>query len=143
MIVEAQVHRADEPTEVETKNNEVSETRQAAFGGPADSVLCAATHEVITEDNVPEEEEELSPEPQIMNPVLPWSWEGLVQAQEADTDIGHVITMMKRSAEKPAWESVSLKSSDVKTLWEMWPRLAIRNGLLKRKFEAADGASER
>ena len=143
MIVEAQVHRADEPTEVETINTEVSETRQAAFGGPADSVLCAAIHEEITEDNVQEGEEELSPEPQISNPVLPWSWEGLVQAQEADTDIGHVISMLKRSAEKPTWESVSLKSSDVKTLWGMWPRLAIRNGLLKRKFEAADGASER
>src|SRR5664279_3778574 len=45
--------------------------------------------------------------------------------------------------EKPGWEDVALKSQDVKTLWGQWTRLAIRNGLLKRRFETADGLSER
>ena len=44
---------------------------------------------------------------------------------------------------KPVWDLLSLKSADVKTLWGMWPRLSMRNGVLKRKFEAADGLTEK
>jgi transposase InsO family protein len=142
MVVKAEVHRADELSEAEEVDIETVGTRQAAFGGPADSVLCAATHREIADDRA-QEEQQVSPEPQFGNPDLPWSLEGLVRAQEADPDVGHVISMLKQNAEKPAWDSVSVKSSDVKTLWGMWPRLAVRNGLLKRKFEAADGSSER
>jgi len=32
-----------------------------------------------------------------------------------------------------------MKSHDVKVLLQMWPRLSMRDGLLKRKFEEADG----
>ena len=42
---------------------------------------------------------------------------------------------------KPPWETVALKSNDVKALWAQWPRLEIRNGLLKRRFESPDGLS--
>jgi hypothetical protein len=36
-----------------------------------------------------------------------------------------------------------LKHRDVKVLWAMWPRLAIRDGLLKRRFEDAVSGADR
>ena len=75
--------------------------------------------------------------------VLPWSKEGLRKAQHDDTDIGFIIERLEGNKEKPTWDSVTLKSHDVKTLWGAWERLAIRDGILKRRFEAPDGLSER
>ena len=76
--------------------------------------------------------------------VLPWSKEGLVRAQRVDPDIGFIMKKLDAEvSEKPVWEDIALKSQDVKTLWGQWTRLAIRNGLLKRRFETADGLSER
>ena len=48
---------------------------------------------------------------------------------------------MKQSPEKPPWDAVALQSSDVRVLWNMWPRLRVFNGILQRKFEATDGLS--
>jgi transposase InsO family protein len=75
--------------------------------------------------------------------VLPWSLQGLQAAQCADKDIECIRNLLQKSAEKPPWEEVALQSRDVKTMWAMWPRLSIRDGLLKRRFESADGLSER
>jgi len=49
---------------------------------------------------------------------------------------------MKDSSEQPDWENVTLKSSSVKTLWSLWTRLQIRDGILKRKFEDVVGRLE-
>ena len=72
------------------------------------------------------------------NALLPWSWEGLKQAQQDDPDISRVLQLLQSSQVKPRWEDVALKSTDVKTLWRMWSQLSIRDGLLKRRFESAD-----
>ena len=118
-----------------------------AFGGPADHLYCAAVRQFSsrrknreitqagTTDNVSSTIDG--------NTIVPWSLDGLKIAQGKDEDIGAILKMMEESKEKPPWEMVSLKSSDVKTLWAMWPRLAIREGLLKRKFVSTDGTSER
>ena len=73
--------------------------------------------------------------------VLSWSMNDLAAAQRADPDIGFLIELMENNSQKPPWESVALKSSDVRTLWRMWSRLQIRDRLLKRRFESADGSS--
>ena len=76
--------------------------------------------------------------------VLPWSKEGLERAQRADPDIGFIMEQLETEGrDKPVWEDVALKSYDVKTLWRQRARLAIRYGLLRRRFETADGLSER
>ena len=75
--------------------------------------------------------------------VLPWSKDGLPRAQRKDVDIGFIIAKIEEGQEKPAWDTVTLKSYDVKTLWAAWDRLSIRDGLLKRRFEAPDGSSQR
>jgi len=73
--------------------------------------------------------------------IPPWSVDGLRVAQNNDSDISCIINLMQQSSAKPPWDTVSLKSSDVKVLWHMWPRLQMRDGLLKRRFETPDGLS--
>ena len=69
--------------------------------------------------------------------------EGLQAAQKTDKDIAIIIQLLEKSTEKPAWEEVALAPHDVKTLWAQWPRLAIQQGVLKRRFESADGLTVR
>jgi len=48
---------------------------------------------------------------------------------------------MENNKEKPEWEKVALSCQCVKMQWNQWTRLSIRDGLLKRRFKAADGLS--
>jgi len=73
--------------------------------------------------------------------VFEWSADGIRKAQQADRDIRQVVQLMQENEVKPSWESVALSSHDVKVLWAQWSRLEIRDGLLKRRFESADGLS--
>jgi len=75
--------------------------------------------------------------------VFCWSLEGLRAAQRSDPDIMFIIELLKFTSEQPDWETVSLQSADIKTLWKHWTRLSIRDGLLKRRFESADGKTEK
>ena len=75
--------------------------------------------------------------------ILPWSLDGLRAEQRKDPDIGFFIELLENHREKPEWNDVSLKSNDVKTLWNLWPRMSMRDGLLKRRYEDSDGKSER
>ena len=70
-----------------------------------------------------------------------WSLEGIQAEQRADPVIGKVIEFLEKDTEKPPWDQVALLSRDFKCLLMQWPRLAIRDGLLKRQFESVDGLS--
>ena len=61
--------------------------------------------------------------------------------QQENADISLMTKLMQSFENKPPWESVALSTRSVKTLWTQWPRLAIRDGLLRRRFEAADRKS--
>ena len=39
-----------------------------------------------------------------------------LEAQEGDRDISYVIDLLQQFSEKPPWDKVAIKSSDVKTL---------------------------
>ena len=41
--------------------------------------------------------------------------------------------------ERPAWESISAESNAVKTYWAQWDRLALRDGVLYRRWESEAG----
>ena len=111
-----------------------------AFVGPADpAIAMTVAHNESGTDVVDHVDTTTVTE----STILPWSWEGLRQAQREDLDIAVIIELMEANPEKPDWEVVASRSNDVKTLWHMWPRLSIRQGLLKRRFEAADGLSEK
>jgi len=70
-----------------------------------------------------------------------WSLSRIQEAQENDPDLACIVEMLKQSSDKPPWDSVALKSHDVRVLWGMWPRLRLHHGVLQRKFEATDGSS--
>jgi len=57
--------------------------------------------------------------------------------------VAFIIQLLEKSTEKPAWEEVALAPHDVKKLLAQWPRLAIQQGVLKRRFESADGLTVR
>jgi len=136
------------------------ERTASAFGGPADrsmlELLAVAGVRVrrqdaenpaleqeptsIDEGNTESQTESEAVETSQGHPT-PWSLEGLCAAQRADPDIGFVIRLLEDSLEQPAWGTVSLQSSDVKTLYKLWPRLSLRDGLLKRRFESVDGTT--
>jgi len=48
--------------------------------------------------------------------MLPWSRESLRATQRVDPDIVIIITPLEAKAEKPDWESVAMKSHEVKVL---------------------------
>jgi len=73
--------------------------------------------------------------------VFQWSLAGIQKEQQADRDIRYISELLQQNTVKPPWESVALASHDVKTLWTQWPRLQIKDGLLKRRFESPDGLS--
>jgi hypothetical protein len=66
---------------------------------------------------------------------LSWTWEDLRVAQQNDIDLACIIDWIKQSTEQPPWKTNALKSHNIKTLWYQWPRLQIREGILKRRFE--------
>jgi len=61
--------------------------------------------------------------------------------QQEDAIFLLVMKLIQSFKDKPPWESVALYTRSVKTLWTQWPRLAIRDGLLQRRFEAANKKS--
>jgi hypothetical protein len=43
------------------------------------------------------------------------SWDGLKVAKRQDEEIGFTIGLLEKSPEKPCWEDIALKSSNIKT----------------------------
>jgi transposase InsO family protein len=111
-----------------------------ANGAP--SRTCGVTTQTHQPDGAvaPDQSDQRGPQDET---VLPWSLEGLQSAQRQDPDIGFVIEVLERDSEAPQWDTVALKSRDVKVLWKQWPRLEMHGGLLKRRFESNDGKTER
>ena len=73
---------------------------------------------------------------------MSWSWNDMKLAQETDNEIGPIIKWLQEKSEQPGWEDVALKSSDTKTLWHMWPRLYLHDGVLRRRFVMIDGEND-
>ena len=117
------------------EETEVKQFRATSLIGPADRLATVTVHSTNIDETDQSDGNDTT--------VLPWSWNGLQEAQREDPDIAVIIRLMEASPEKPNWEAIASHSKDVKTLWHMWPRLSIRQGLLKRRFEALDGLSEK
>jgi len=72
-----------------------------------------------------------------------WTSDGLRTAQSDDPDISCVLRLVQQHTDKPPWKVVALQTYNVKVLWNMWPRLRVRDGILYRRFESPDGLSVR
>lgn len=121
-----------------------------------DCMLIAATNRGSTQPKVSQEDTNDASNAQHSRPapvtktsgpspdtVLPWSLEGLRTEQRKDEVVGTVICLLEESPQKPDWDTIALKDHDVKVLWASWPRLAIRDGLLKRRFEEVNDGGVR
>ena len=62
-------------------------------------------------------------------------------AQKADPDISYIMHLMENYTERPCWEAPTNQTYDFRALWEMWPRLKIRNTILYRRFDSSDGSA--
>jgi hypothetical protein len=150
-VVRAEVHATEHEFDEISSNNSVEQP--VVISVPTDQVACRAVTRTsanastvkdtaIMTDEL-QENGQLSEHDSPINANLPWSLDGLRAAQREDADIGFVIQLLQNHEAKPDWETVALQSKDVKTLWSMWPRLAVRDGLLKRRYEDVNSREER
>ena len=49
------------------------------------------------------------------------------------------MAAIETGKDRPAWESVSSGTSQLKTLWSQWDRLDLHGGMLYRKWETENG----
>jgi transposase InsO family protein len=66
----------------------------------------------------------------------------LIKAQEEDLVLGEIMTWRKEGAERPPWSDVSRKSALLKAYWAEWDAIVVKDGLLCRKWQTADGRDE-
>ncbi|CAG2228478.1 unnamed protein product [Mytilus edulis] len=62
--------------------------------------------------------------------LLGWDVNTIRQQQLQDKTIGQLFIKFEDKETKPDWNSLSDESSDLKTLWNMWDRFEICNGVL-------------
>ena len=72
---------------------------------------------------------------------LIWSYQEIALEQQRDTDIAPVYTAIASGSERPSSNEISPAGECSKALWHQWQRLSVREGVLCRKFESADGLS--
>lgn len=63
-----------------------------------------------------------------------WDKDKIRQLQLEDITIGFLLIKFEQQSEKPSWNDVSEKSTDLKTLWNMWDRFQVCEGVLYVKW---------
>ncbi len=61
------------------------------------------------------------------------------EAQLADEVIGPVLKWKESGPERPKWEEVAIRSAALKTYWSQWEVLAVKEGVLMKKWESENG----
>ena len=59
--------------------------------------------------------------------------------QLKEAHLAKVIALKEKWRERPTWQDVSDESSTLKAYWSQWDRLALRDGVLYRRWEEDDG----
>jgi hypothetical protein len=67
-----------------------------------------------------------------------WGPATLRTEQSNDPDIGRILREMK-TGQRPEWKNIADRSPTYKSYWDQWKSLAVRNGILQRNWESADG----
>jgi transposase InsO family protein len=65
--------------------------------------------------------------------------EELTARQKTDKETSEVYRRVEQGAPQPQWEEVATWSENAKALWWQWPRLALRDGVLVRRWESLKG----
>ena len=125
------VRAASEPGQTDEGRNDSSD---AAGGRAADNPtqnsdqqqhLTVAPEKEVTTDNA---DGNAAPDMQQYG----WDVDSLVAGQRNDPDIKVIVSLLEQSTDKLAWKDVELQSTDDKSLYTEWSRLAFRSGLLCR-----------
>jgi transposase InsO family protein len=74
------------------------------------------------------------------NIASPWQNDRfLAEQQRADPGLSKIIEFMERGSTPPSWDEIAPLPESAKSLWRQWQRLSLREGVLMRRFEEADG----
>jgi len=65
------------------------------------------------------------------------------EAQRRDETIEPIFSRKERGEAKPKWEEISPYSVKVKTYWKQWELLAVKEGVLVKRWESDDGKEVR
>ena len=68
-----------------------------------------------------------------------WQTDSLRQAQLDDKEISLLLVSKESQEPRPAWNQVSHGSGTMKTIWRLWDRLVVSQGILCREFFDDDG----
>ena len=109
-------------------NIDVQETDDTVISDMTNLQACAVTRSQAN----------ISPFKQVENVLTNWSIEDLQREQEKDCEIQPIRLALQTSTNRPPWAQVSERCSATKTLWRMWDRLSVENGLLYRTFYGND-----
>lgn len=72
-----------------------------------------------------------------------WTEESIRDSQVEDPEIRPIISFMESGDPKPTWQDIAPFSPTTKRYWNLWDSLELRNGVLYRRWEDADGKSSR
>jgi hypothetical protein len=70
-----------------------------------------------------------------------WDRAALRREQLADDDVGQLLKEVE-AGQRPEWRDISDRSLVYKTYWAQWKSLAVRDGVLERHWESADGKTK-
>jgi hypothetical protein len=70
-----------------------------------------------------------------------WDPATLRTEQLNDADIGSILQEVE-AGQQPEWKDIVDRSPTYKSYWALWKSLAVRNGILERNWESANGRSQ-
>jgi hypothetical protein len=70
-----------------------------------------------------------------------WDSAALRREQLADEDVGPLLKEVE-AGQRPEWKDISDRSPTYKSYWAQWQSLAVRDGVLERHWESADGKTK-
>jgi transposase InsO family protein len=70
---------------------------------------------------------------------LLWDNSAISAAQKVDSSFADIYEVVASGATRPDWKTVALWTIQQKVYWHQFDRLSLRDGVLCRKFESADG----
>ena len=65
------------------------------------------------------------------------------EAQEKDETMGWLLKAKRELGVRPSWDAVTPATTTTKTYWLSWDRIALRDGVLCRRWESDTGAEIR
>jgi hypothetical protein len=70
-----------------------------------------------------------------------WDPRTLITEQLNDPNIGPILQEVE-TGQRPEWKNIADRSPTYKSYWAQWKSLAVRNDVLERNWESANGRSQ-